>query len=150
VIAIALLAELLAVSLNRSLVRVAGGSMEPAMWPGDVLLTLPVPPGTYRVGHVVVVADPTDPTHRVVKRVHAIHARGRVDVRGDAPDRSTDGRHWGPVPRAALRRLVIARWPDLRTPLHARRAAPADPHGRAATNSSSGSSRATSPGARRP
>lgn len=110
---LAYLAILLA---NRSQVLVAGGSMEPALWPGDRLLTVPATPRALRAGQVVVVADPTDPGHLVVKRIHDVGA-GTVDVRGDAPDRSTDSRQWGRLPIRQVRRIAVARWPDLRTPL---------------------------------
>ena len=102
---------------NRSLVEVRGRSMEPALRAGDRLVTLPVRPGALRPGRVVVVADPTDADHLVVKRI--AHLVGdRVTVLGDHAAASTDSRTWGPVPRAAIRRIVLRRWPDLRTRLH--------------------------------
>ncbi len=121
---VAVVAYLVALAVNRSLVEVRGPSMEPTLWPGDRLLTLPLwVPGTgagIRPGRVVVVADPSvpagQPDHLVVKRIRAV-ADGRVDVRGDDPWRSTDSRTWGPLPRAAVRRVVLGRWPDLRTSL---------------------------------
>jgi nickel-type superoxide dismutase maturation protease len=134
----------LVLTVNRSLVAVRGPSMEPALWPGDRLLTVPALAWLLRPGQVVVVQDPGDPQHRVVKRLVAIGESG-ADVRGDAPDRSTDSRTWGPVPVSSVLRIAVARWPDLRTPLR-RRGQP----GRSATTSNSGSSSATSPSARRP
>jgi nickel-type superoxide dismutase maturation protease len=113
---VTILVYLGALAANRSQVVVRGSSMEPALWPGDRLLTLPAFPPALRVGTVVVVADPTDRAHRVVKRIREI-GDGTVDVRGDAPDRSTDSRTWGRVPVRAIRRVAVARWPDLRTPL---------------------------------
>lgn len=107
---------LVVLSVNRSLVVVRGPSMEPSLWPGDRLLTVPAW-GPLRPGQVVVVADPADPGHLVVKRVGTVDPRG-VTVLGDDPERSTDSRDWGPVPRRAVRRLAVARWPDWRTPLH--------------------------------
>jgi signal peptidase I len=112
-------------TVNRSLVTVRGPSMEPALWEGDRLLTVPAWRGAIVTGRVVVVRDPGDPGHLVVKRVHALvypggatpGRRELVEVRGDAPDRSTDSRAWGPVPVSAVRRLVLRRWPDLRTRL---------------------------------
>ena len=106
-------------AVNRSLVVVRGASMDPTLWPGDRLLTAPSPPWPARIGQVVVVRDPTDPDHLVVKRLHA-RRRGAVDVRGDAPPRSTDSRQWGMLPAGAVRRVALARWPDLRTPLRRR------------------------------
>jgi nickel-type superoxide dismutase maturation protease len=134
----------LVLAVNRSLVTVRGPSMEPALWPGDRLLTVPAFTWLLRPGQVVVVQDPGDPQHRVVKRLVGI-GEGGADVRGDAPDRSTDSRTWGPVPVSSVLRIAMARWPDLRTPLR-RRGHPA----RRATTSNSGSSSATSPSPRRP
>lgn len=112
-------AELAALAVNRSLVVVRGPSMEPTLWPGDRLLTVPAHRAWLRPGQVVVVAAPDAPGHLVVKRLHAI-GHGAADVRGDAPARSTDSRQWGPLPVAAVRRVAVARWPDLRTPLRRR------------------------------
>lgn len=103
-------------AVNRSLVTVRGASMEPILWPGDRLLTIPAPSWAVTPGRVVVVEDPTRAGHLVVKRVRAVDPTG-VDVRGDAPDRSTDSAAWGRVPASAVHRLVIARWPDIATPL---------------------------------
>lgn len=119
VVAGLVVAELLAVGVNRSLVRVAGPSMEPSLRDGDVLLTVPAPRRALRPGRVVVVADPTRSDHLVVKRIHRLTPAG-VEVRGDLPERSTDSRQWGPLPPTAVRRVVLARWPDLRSPVHRR------------------------------
>lgn len=103
-------------AVNRSLVEVDGRSMAPTLLPGDRLLTVPAGRGACRPGRVVVVADPTDPDHLVVKRIASAEA-GQVTVLGDDPSASTDSRHWGPLPRANVRRRVLRRWPDLRTRL---------------------------------
>jgi nickel-type superoxide dismutase maturation protease len=96
--------------------------MLPRLWPGDVLLTVPaVLP--LRPGQVVVAQDPTDPEHRIVKRVTGV-GHDRVVLRGDHPARSTDSREWGPVDRRLVRRVALRRWPDLRTPLTVRPAVP--------------------------
>jgi nickel-type superoxide dismutase maturation protease len=112
--AVALYAAALAV--NRSLVEVRGPSMEPSLREGDRLLTVPARPGWLEPGQVVVVADPADTSHLVVKRLTAIGA-GQVHVHGDNPRASTDSRAWGALPLRAVRRIAVARWPDLRTPL---------------------------------
>jgi nickel-type superoxide dismutase maturation protease len=103
-------------AVNRSLVEVQGPSMQPALWEGDRLLTVPARRGWLEPGQVVVVADPHEPGHLVVKRLTAIGA-GRVEVHGDHPAASTDSRTWGPLPLRAVRRIAVARWPDLRSPL---------------------------------
>ena len=112
-----LLGYLGVLAVNRSLVEVRGGSMEPTLWPGDRLLTVPAPRWAVTPGRLVVVEDPAEAGHLVVKRVHAVDG-DTVEVRGDATERSTDSRAWGALPSSAVRRLVLARWPDLRTPLH--------------------------------
>jgi nickel-type superoxide dismutase maturation protease len=113
--AVALYLAVLAV--NRSLVEVQGASMEPTLWAGDRLLTVPATPRRIRPGRVVVVTDPADPSHLVVKRVARADG-GRVEVLGDQPAASTDSRTWGALPPSAVRRIVVRRWPDLRTRLH--------------------------------
>jgi signal peptidase I len=112
-------------AVNRSLVVVRGPSMEPTLWPGDRLLTVPAHRWWLRPGQVVLVAPPEGPD-LVVKRVHHIERRRAgdragtavvVDVRGDSPGASTDSRWWGPLPRRRVRRVAVARWPDVRTRL---------------------------------
>ncbi len=105
---------------DRARVVVRGHSMSPTLLPGDVLLTVPVPgplPGLLVPGRVVLVADPEDDAHLVVKRVAAVGAEG-LWLEGDDPAHSTDSRRWGWVPRPRVRRLAVRRWPQLRTPLH--------------------------------
>ena len=126
---------LVALGLNRSLVVVRGHSMSPTLRPGDRLLTLPVPPARLRVGRLVVLREPGDDGHLVVKRLLDL-CDGTADVRGDAAEHSTDSRTWGRLPVQRIRRVVVTRLPDQ--------------PGRRATTSNSGSSRATSPGDRVP
>lgn len=106
----------LALVVRSSLVEVRGPSMEPTLWPGDRLVTIPTRAAWLRPGQVVVLDDPEDPSHRVIKRIVAIDD-GDVQVRGDDPRRSTDGRRWGPVPVAAVRRVAVTRWPAVCSPL---------------------------------
>jgi nickel-type superoxide dismutase maturation protease len=103
-------------AVNRSLVVVRGPSMRPTFRDGDRLLTLPARPGWVRPGQVVVVENPSDSTHLVVKRVVTAGA-GRVEVLGDDLDASTDSRAWGPVPARSVRRIGWRAWPDVRTRL---------------------------------
>lgn len=96
-------------------VEVRGGSMAPALLPGDRLL---VESRTYegrppRPGEVVLAADPRKPERELIKRVAVVDAqRGSVELQGDAPAASTDSRDFGAVPLAAIRwRAVYRYWP---------------------------------------
>ncbi len=88
--------------------------MGPALKPGDWLL---VDPLAYRerapsVGDVVVAVDPRDPGRLLVKRVHRLTDDGHLELRGDAPDASTDSRTFGPLPASAVLGRAWARyWP---------------------------------------
>ncbi len=99
-------------AVNRSLVAVRGPSMLPTLREGDLLLTVPTHLVEARAGRVVVVEDPNEPGHLVVKRL-ARWEHGRAVVLGDHPAASTDSRAWGPVPASALRRVALVRWPSL-------------------------------------
>jgi len=105
-----------ALAIDRSRIAVRGPSMTPTLLDGDVLLTAPALSVLLHVGAVVVIADPMDDDHLVVKRLTARDG-DQVQVHGDDPDRSTDSRVWGWVPRSRVRRVALARWPDVRTPL---------------------------------
>jgi mitochondrial inner membrane protease subunit 1 len=98
--ALALLAAAAVAALPRTVVE--GRSMVPTLLPGDRLVVLPLPPAA---GRLLVVRDPRAPARLLVKRCARVLPDGSVDVRGDAPDGSTDSRHFGPVPR----RLVVGR-----------------------------------------
>lgn len=86
-----------------SRVAVEGGSMAPTLLPGDWLLADPEayrrqPP---RVGQLVLVSDPRQPARLLVKRVAAVSADGRLEVRGDAAA-STDSRVFGSLDPASV------------------------------------------------
>jgi nickel-type superoxide dismutase maturation protease len=99
-------------------VEVRGGSMAPSLLPGDRLL---VEARSYqrrapRPGEVVLAADPRESDRELIKRVAAIDDAGAaVDLRGDAPDESTDSRDFGAVPLSAIRwRATFRYWPPER------------------------------------
>jgi nickel-type superoxide dismutase maturation protease len=86
--------------------RIAGPSMEPVLWAGDVVVV--DTHASAKVGDVVLCRHPFQSDVEVVKRVHAIDGDGALSLRGDNPDRSTDSRSHGAVPAAHLRGVVIA------------------------------------------
>lgn len=107
-----------ALVIRRAVVRIEGDSMAPVMCAGDLALTLPVRAATVAVGDVVVAAGPGG--DEVVKRVAGLAGdwtdvmdgpllvpADHVALRGDNPVRSTDSRHYGPVPLGALRARVV-------------------------------------------
>jgi nickel-type superoxide dismutase maturation protease len=99
-------------------VEVHGGSMAPALLHGDRLL---VESRSYlrrlpRAGEVVLAADPRQADRELIKRVAAIDEdAAAADLRGDAPDESTDSRDFGAVPLADIRwRAAFRYWPPER------------------------------------
>jgi signal peptidase I len=99
-------------------VEVHGGSMAPALLPGDRLL---VESHSYlgrepRRGEVVLAADPREPERELIKRVASVDGTtATADLRGDAPGSSTDSRAFGAVPLSAIRwRAVVRYWPPER------------------------------------
>jgi nickel-type superoxide dismutase maturation protease len=99
-------------------VEVHGGSMAPALLPGDRLL---VESRSYRsraprAGEVVLAADPRQSDRELIKRVAAVdETAAAADLRGDAPEESTDSREFGAVPLSAIRwRAAFRYWPPER------------------------------------
>jgi len=60
------------------------GSMQPAVRPGDVVLTREVPPEALRPGHVLLVTDPARPGTLLLHRYVRTDADGGLVLRGDA------------------------------------------------------------------
>lgn len=91
-------------------VEVRGRSMAPTLLPGDRLLVVR---GTPRRGGVVLAADPRDGRRELVKRVTQVdRGDGAVELRGDNPAASTDGRTFGTVPATDVRwRALAVYWP---------------------------------------
>ncbi len=86
-------------------VEVVGGSMAPALVPGDRLVVvgpLRRPARWPAPGTVVAVRDPRQPSRMLVKRVASVDpGAATAVVLGDAPGESTDSRTFGPLPLAA-------------------------------------------------
>lgn len=116
----ALASLLLWVRRRVALVAVEGGSMSPTLLPGDWLAVESLtyawrPP---RAGELVLAVDPRDAGRELIKRAYP-DASGRfVHLLGDADGRTSDSRRFGPLPRAAIRWRVVARyWPPARARL---------------------------------
>ena len=97
-------------------VEVVGRSMEPTLRPGDWLVATRA--GRLERGRVVVLGHP-DRSLDLVKRVTAVpgdlvHGRPLGEneylVAGDNEARSSDGRHFGTVPREAIEGVVRFRY----------------------------------------
>jgi nickel-type superoxide dismutase maturation protease len=82
--------------------------MEPALQAGDwiVVSRLSRPP---RVGEIVLVRDPRDREHLMLKRVAAV-ADGACTVLGDRPSESTDSRAFGAVQLADVLGRAVFRY----------------------------------------
>lgn len=74
--------------------RVAGDSMAPTLTNGTLVLTIRPFSRLVRDGSVVTLADPREPSRRLIKRV-VTRLDDLVDLRGDNPDASTDSRAFG-------------------------------------------------------
>jgi nickel-type superoxide dismutase maturation protease len=82
--------------------------MEPALREGDWIIVRRTsrPP---RVGEIVLVRDPRDAEHLLLKRVATLKD-GACTVLGDHPEESTDSRTFGPVPFANVLGRAIFRY----------------------------------------
>jgi len=79
--------------------------MLPTYVPGELLTAL-VKWRRVRVGDVVVVRDPRDPSRWLLKRCRARHG-ALLDLRGDNEGASTDSREFGLIPGSQVRYLVL-------------------------------------------
>ena len=103
-LAFTVVARLLRLFIRR--IKVEGNSMVPTYLPGE-LVTATRRWRPVRVGDVVVVRDPRDPTRWLLKRCVARHG-AMIDVRGDNAEMSTDSRDFGLVRGSEVRYLVWA------------------------------------------
>ena len=99
-------------------VEVRGGSMAPALVPGDRLV---VECRTYALrrplsGEVVLAGDPRQPDRELIKRVGTVdEAANSVELLGDAVADSTDSRVFGTLPLDSIRwRAAFRYWPPER------------------------------------
>ena len=99
-------------------VEVRGGSMAPTLLPGDRLV---VESRTFtrrppRAGEVVLAADPRQGERELIKRVASVDPlSATADLRGDAPEASTDSRVFGAIPLSEIRwRAAFRYWPPHR------------------------------------
>jgi nickel-type superoxide dismutase maturation protease len=88
-------------------VRVSGDSMRPELEHDDILLVQR--PSKLAVGDVVIAAHPFKESITVLKRIVGIEEDGRVELRGDDPDESSDSRSFGIIPRDHIRGKAVCR-----------------------------------------
>jgi nickel-type superoxide dismutase maturation protease len=96
-------------------VAVRGGSMTPALEPGELLLVerLTFRRRRPRPGELVLARDPREPSRELIKRVWRVRD-GTIELRGDATG-STDSRAFGGVPLDSVRwRVALRYWPFAR------------------------------------
>ncbi len=96
----------------RRKIRVRGPSMLPEFAPGDELF---LDPRAYRrraprVGDVVMARHPLAPQEIILKRVASVSPDGRVFLRGDNPQASTDSRTLGLFPPEHILGRVTSRY----------------------------------------
>jgi nickel-type superoxide dismutase maturation protease len=95
-------------------VAVEGGSMAPALLPGDRLIVTRwsmVLGRPLDVGDIVAVRDPRLPERVLIKRVTSIDPTlGTFEVMGDARNASADSRQFGPVHRSGILGKAVYRY----------------------------------------
>ena len=108
--------------LRPTRVEVAGSSMAPTLRAGEWAVSYRVARRRLRPGLVVVARPPSRPGLEVVKRIAAgpgdpgpdgrVLGPGEWFLAGDRPEASTDSRHFGTVPTAAIGgRIALVYWP---------------------------------------
>ncbi|MEX2081569.1 MAG: S26 family signal peptidase, partial [Dehalococcoidia bacterium] len=95
--------------------QVHGGSMAPALQPGDYLVAdlaaytrrMPSP------GDLVLATDPREATRTVVKRVERVDLHRQAWLTGDNATESTDSRVFGAIPADLVRGRIVFRYHPL-------------------------------------
>lgn len=87
--------------------RVEGDSMLPSLKDGDKVLVRP--PKHLQSGDIVVANHPFRNT-TIIKRIREISTSGKLFLRGDNPDESTDSRTFGEIDRKEVLGKAICRW----------------------------------------
>ena len=108
-----LLTAVLPVALGLRSTVVLTGSMRPAISPGDVVLSSPVPASMLRPGQVLLVDNPAHPGAYLMHRYERTSADGAIITRGDA-NRAEDST---PVPVRNVRGVPRIRVPWVGMPI---------------------------------
>ena len=88
-------------------VRVSGNSMQPTLGDNDIVLVRS--PNDISVGDIVLASHPFKSSVTMLKRVVAVDAAGRFDLRGDDPDESSDSRTFGTIPIDHIQGKAVCR-----------------------------------------
>jgi signal peptidase I len=94
-------------------VLVTGGSMQPSVMRGDVVIVQPAGPAAYRPGAVITFDDPNRPGLLVTHRVVEVRADGMLVTKGDH-NHDRDAR---PVAASAVRGRAVLRVPFIGSPV---------------------------------
>jgi hypothetical protein len=87
--------------------------MRPALQPGDVVVTRPVPPDRLRPGQVLLVGDPDRPGRLRLHRLIRFDDDGRLVLRGDANPSSDSS----PIAPTAVHGVGVLRVPEIGLPM---------------------------------
>ena len=88
-------------------VRVEGDSMIPSLRSGDRVLIDPT--ASVKPGDIVLARHPYKTSVRILKRLSFIESDGRIFLKGDNPDDSTDSRTFGSIANSDVLGKVVAR-----------------------------------------
>ena len=99
--------RLLVILGARWAVRVSGNSMRPTLVDDDMVLVKTA--RNVAVGDIVITPHPFKQSVMILKRVEAIDPDGRVELRGDDPDESSDSRSFGTVSLKEIKGTAVCR-----------------------------------------